>query len=33
MHKVLKIRHTCELPVAFKRYRIEHPERLRHFIK
>ena len=33
MHKALGIRRTCELSAAFKRYRIEHPERLRHFIK
>lgn len=33
MHKVLGCKHTCELPVAFKRYRAEHPERLRHFVK
>jgi hypothetical protein len=29
----LEIRHTCELASAFKRYRAEHPEKLRHFIK
>lgn len=33
MHKALGIRRTCELPAAFKRYRKEHPESLRHFIK
>ena len=33
IHKALKIRHTCELPVAFKRYREEHPERIRRFVK
>ena len=33
IHKALEIRHTCELASAFKRYRAEHPEKLRHFIK
>jgi DNA-binding NarL/FixJ family response regulator len=33
IHKALGCKHTCELPVAFKRYRVEHPERLRHFVK
>ena len=33
MHKALGIRRTCELASAFKRYRKEHPESLRHFIK
>ena len=33
MHKALGIRRTCELPAAFKRYRTEYPERLRHFVK
>ena len=33
IHKVLKILHTCELPAAFKRYRVEHPETLRVFHK
>jgi DNA-binding CsgD family transcriptional regulator len=33
MHKILGCKHTCELPAAFKRYRTEYPERLRHFVK
>ena len=33
MHKVLGCKHTCELSVAFKRYRAEHPERIRKFLK